>query len=336
MAVQTISDVNVSISPHIRKPVSTRRIMLDVCIALMPACIAGIIAFGWRALVILLISAASCVLTEGIYEKIARKPLTIGDLSAVVTGLILGCNLPSTVPFWLPALGGVVAILLVKMIFGGLGQNFMNPALAARCFLLISFAGLMTSFPTTIRTLFEGVTASGATPLAILKDGGTVDIRSMILDFHNGCIGEASVICILLGFVYLLIRRVITPLIPCVYVGSTLVFIVLIQLMTGNGAVLNLQYIVAQVCGGGLLLGACFMANDYVTSPMTNLGELLYALLLGLLTSLFRILGSSGEGVSYAIIIGNCVVPLIDKVTLPKPFGREKEKKASKSIGGGS
>ena len=330
MAVKAIENVNVSISPHIRKPISTRRIMLDVCIAITPACIAGIIAFGWRAAVILLISVLSCVATEAVFELITKKPLTIGDFSAVVTGLILGCNLPSTIPFWMPALGGVFAILIVKMIFGGLGQNFMNPALAARCFLLISFAGLMTRFPETIHTLFGADPVTTATPLAVLRDGGTVNIREMLLDLHNGCIGEASAICVLIGFVYLLVRRVITPLIPCVYIGSTVVFVVLLQLVTGHAADLNLTFVIVQMCGGGLLLGACFMANDYVTSPLSRTGQLIYGLVLGLLTSLFRILGSSSEGVSYAIIIGNCVVPLIDRVTIPRPFGREKEKKIRK------
>ena len=319
------SRIHVSVSPHVRSGASTTRIMGDVCIALMPACIAGIVAFGYKAALVLVMAVASCVLTEFLFEKLTRRPVTVLDLSAVVTGLILGLNLPSTVPFWIPILGGVFAILIVKMFFGGLGQNFMNPALAARCFLLISFAKIMTTFPATFRVLFSTSALTEATPLAIIREGGEINVFEMLFDLHNGCIGETSVVCILLGLIYLLIRKVVSPLIPCVYVGSTVAFVVLFQLIGGNADMLTPSYLIAQVCGGGLLLGACFMANDYVTSPMSSLGCLIYALMLGLLTSLFRVFGSSSEGVSYAIIIGNCIVPLIDRVTLPKPFGREKK-----------
>lgn len=321
------SRIHVSVSPHIRSSASTTRIMLDVCIALLPPSIAGIVAFGYRAALVLVMAVASCVLTEFLFEKITRRPVTVGDLSAVVTGLILGLNLPSTVPFWIPVLGGAFAILIVKMFFGGLGQNFMNPALAARCFLLISFAKIMTTFPATFRVLFSTSALTEATPLAIIREGGEINVVEMLFDLHNGCIGEVSVVCILLGFIYLLVRKVITPLIPCVYVASTVAFVVLFQLIGGNAAMLTSSYLVAQVCGGGLLLGACFMANDYVTSPMSALGCAIYAVLLGLLTSIFRVFGTSSEGVSYAIIIGNCIVPLIDRVTLPRPFGREKREK---------
>lgn len=322
-------DIHVSVSPHDRGRISTRRIMLDVLIALIPACAAGVYAFGWYSLAVILVTVASCVLTELVYQKIMHKQVTVGDLSAAVTGVILALNMPPEIPIWIPAIGGVFAILVVKQLFGGLGQNFMNPALAARCFLLLCFAAAMTDFPETVHTLFafgDGVTT--ATPLAALRAGQVMDWKSVMLDMHSGCIGEAWTPAILLGALYLLVRRVIDIRIPGIYIVSTMAFIALIAVIQGQAEILSFNYMVAQLCGGGLLIGAFFMANDYVTCPATPLGQVLYALLLGLLTALFRMIGSAGEGVSYAIIIGNCVSPLIERITMPKPFGKGGRKTA--------
>ena len=312
--------LNVSSSPHVRDKSSTTRIMLDVCIALLPACIFGVINFGIRALFVLLTAVVTCVLSEFVYEKIMHKPNTIRDLSAVVTGLLIGMNMPSTIPLWMVALGSVFAIIVVKQLFGGLGQNFMNPALAARCFLLISFAGRMTSFT------YDGVT--GATPLAILKTEGVagVDLMDMFLGTTAGVIGETCVPAILAGGLYLIIRKVIAPTIPLVYIG---VFSVFMLIFGGNG--FDLEFLAAHLCGGGLMLGAFFMATDYVTSPVTTSGKIIFAAILGILTGLFRVFGNSAEGVSYAIIFSNLLVPLIEKLTVPLAFGVKKERKAKEA-----
>ncbi|MEZ3421566.1 MAG: RnfABCDGE type electron transport complex subunit D [Eubacterium sp.] len=305
---------NVSVSPHIRDKSSTTKIMADVCIALTPALAFGVWHFGWNALIIILSSVASCVLSEIIFELIIKKPLTVFDLSAVVTGLIIALNMPPTVAWWIPAIGGVFAIVVIKMLFGGIGQNIMNPALGARCFLLISFASRMTDFAV------DGV--SSATPLAALKAGESVDLPDMFLGLHNGCIGEVSVAAILIGFIYLLARKVISIRIPAIYIGSALLFIFLFNLGSG---VPSLNYMAGQLLTGGLAAGAVFMATDYTTSPITKGGQIIYALLLGLLTAIFRVIGSSAEGVSYAIIIGNLCVPLIEKISVPKAFGMKKK-----------
>ena len=307
--------LNVSSSPHVRDNSSTRRIMLDVCIALLPACIFGIVNFGMRALAVLVVSVITCVVSEYLFEYFMHRPITVGDLSAVVTGLLLGMNMPHTIPLWIVMLGSVFAIIVVKQLFGGLGQNFMNPALAARCFLLISFAGRMTSFT------YDGVT--GATPLALLKSGESVNVLSMFLGTTAGVIGETSTVAILVGALYLIIRKVITPLIPMVYLA---VFSVFILLFGGHG--LDMTYLAAELCGGGLMLGAFFMATDYVTSPVNTVGRIVYGIILGILTGLFRIFGNSAEGVSYAIIFSNILVPLIEKLTVPRAFGVVREKKS--------
>ncbi len=307
--------LNVSSSPHVRNNSSTRRIMLDVCIALLPACIFGIVNFGMRALAVLVVSVITCVVSEYLFEYFMHRPITVGDLSAVVTGLLLGMNMPHTIPLWIVMLGSVFAIIVVKQLFGGLGQNFMNPALAARCFLLISFAGRMTSFT------YDGVT--GATPLALLKSGESVNVLSMFLGTTAGVIGETSTVAILVGALYLIIRKVITPLIPMVYLA---VFSVFILLFGGHG--FDMTYLAAELCGGGLMLGAFFMATDYVTSPVNTVGRIVYGIILGILTGLFRIFGNSAEGVSYAIIFSNILVPLIEKLTVPRAFGVVREKKS--------
>ena len=288
--------------------------MLLVVIALLPATFFGIWNFRHEnAWILVVVTTASAVLAEYIYEKLMHKPITINDFSAVVTGLLLALNLPPTLPWWMGVLGAVFAIVVVKQLFGGLGQNFMNPALAARCFLLISFAGNMTYF------VYDGVT--GPTPLAELKAGEAVNTMDMLLGNIRGTIGETSVIAIMIGAMFLLLMGVIDLTTPGSYLVSFVVFIVIFG---GHG--LDPQYITAHLCGGGLMLGAWFMATDYVTSPITTKGRIVYGVCMGLLTGLFRLFGGSAEGVSYAIIISNLLVPLIEKVTLPKPFGKGGEK----------
>ena len=306
--------LNVSSNPHVRDKVDTQRIMLLVIISLLPATVFGIFNFGIHSLILVAVSIISCVLSEYVFEKIVHKKSTVTDFSAVVTGLLLALNLPPTLPVWMAALGGVFAIVVVKMLFGGLGQNFMNPALGARCFLLISFTGPMTTFA------YDGVT--GATPLALLKAGEPVDTMAMLLGTTSGTIGETSALCLIIGAIFLILCGVIDLKIPGTYI---LTFVIFIVLFGGHG--FDTNYIVAQLCGGGLMLGAFFMATDYVTSPITPNGKILFGICLGVLTGLFRIFGASAEGVSYAIIFSNLLVPLIERVTIPRAFGIVKEKK---------
>jgi electron transport complex protein RnfD len=285
--------------------------MLDVAIAMIPASVYGVYQFGLKALCILLVTVAGAVLSEYVYESLMGKPVTIMDGSALVTGMILGLNMPPEIPLWIPFLGSIFAIIVVKQIYGGLGQNFMNPALAARCFLLISFANQMSAFK------LDGV--SGATPLSVLKNGGSVDVAAMFVGKIPGTIGEVSVIALLIGAVYLLVKKVISIRIPAAYLISFGVFVFIF----GQH---DPAYVLAHLCGGGLIFGAFFMATDYVTSPITPRGQILFGILLGVLTGLFRLFGGSAEGVSYAIIISNLLVPLIEKVTLPVAFGKEGKK----------
>lgn len=315
--VNVVNELNISSNPHVRDKMTTNRIMLLVVVSLLPACGFGVYHFGVRALLHILFTTAACVITEYLYQYFMKKPITVTDLSAVVTGLLLAMNLPAYAPLWIGAVGGVFAILVVKQFFGGLGQNFMNPALAARCFLLISFSKSMTNF-------FDG--QSGATPLATLKAGESVDTFKMVIGTTEGTIGETSVIAILVGAVILLFFGIIELAIPASYIISFVIFMILFG---GNGFLggLDVQYITAHLAGGGLMLGAWFMATDYVTSPITPRGKIVYGVLLGILTGLFRIFGNSAEGVSYAIIFGNLLVPLIEKATLPKPFGKGGEKR---------
>ena len=305
--------LNVSSNPHVRDKGTTSRIMLDVIIALLPASVVGVAVFGIRALIQIIVCVAAAVATEAVYQYFMHKKLTVKDFSAALTGLLLALNLPVSLPIWMSVLGSVFAILVVKQFFGGLGQNFMNPALAGRCFLLISFGTAMTNFT------LDGVTT--ATPLAKLKAGETVDILKMFLGNTAGTIGETSVVAILIGAIYLLIRKVISLRIPVTYILSIAVFIILYALGTGKG--FDLEFLASHLCGGGLMLGAWFMATDYVTSPITKKGQIVFGICLGLLTGIFRTCGNSAEGVSYAIIFCNLLVPLIEKVTIPKAFGRE-------------
>lgn len=305
--------LNISSSPHIRDKSSTSKIMLDVLIALLPASIFGVYNFGWQALLLIVITVATCMLSEYLYQKLMHQTITVTDCSAAVTGLLLALNLPPTLPWWMAVLGGVFAIIVVKQLFGGLGQNFMNPALGARCFLLISFTGQMTTF------VYDG--ASGATPLALLKTGKDVNVFDMLIGNISGTIGETSVIAILIGAIYLLLKGVIDLRIPGTYIVTFAIFVLVFG---GHG--FDMTYLTAHLCGGGLMLGAWFMATDYVTSPVTKNGQIVFGVVLGILTGIFRLFGPSAEGVSYAIIFSNLLVPLIERVTLPKPFGKGGEK----------
>lgn len=305
---------HVSSSPHVRSKDTSSRIMFYVVLALMPTTLFGVYNFGYRALILILVTISSCVATEWVFEKIVHKKSTIGDFSAVVTGLLLALNLPATLPWWEAALGGIFAIAIVKMMFGGLGQNFMNPALGARCFLLIAFAADMTKFAIDDYT--------GATPLAAMRNGEAVNTMDMLIGRTGGTIGETSAIAILIGAVILILLGVIDLRIPGTYIVTFVIFLVIFG---GHG--FDWNYITAQLCGGGLMLGAFFMATDYVTSPITPAGKILFGVCLGVLTGLFRMFGANAEGVSFAIILSNLLVPMIEKITVPRAFGLVKEGK---------
>lgn len=305
--------LQVSSNPHVRAKDTTSSIMLDVIIAMLPATLFGIYNFGIRAAILILVCIIACVASEGIYEYFMHKTLTIKDLSAVVTGILLALNLPVQLPIWMAIVGSVFAIIIVKQLFGGLGQNFMNPALGARCFLLLSFTGPMTNFACKY---LDGV--SGATPLAVLKNGGSPELIDLFIGQTAGTIGETSAIALIIGGVYLIIRKVISYQIPVFYIGTVAVFTAIYAAVTGQDI---LYFVGAHIFGGGLLLGAFFMATDYVTSPITSNGKIVFGIILGLLTSIFRLFGPSAEGVSYAIIFSNLLVPLIERVTWPRAFG---------------
>ena len=310
---------HVSSSPHVRAKDTTERIMLYVIIALLPTTLFGIYNFGYRALILILVTIASCVASEWIFNKIVHKKQTINDLSAVVTGLLLALNLPATLPWWEAVLGGVFAIVVVKCMFGGLGQNFMNPALGARCFLLIAFAANMTNFTIDSYT--------GATPLAAMRNGDAVNTMDMLIGRTAGTIGETSAIAILIGAIFLILMGVIDLRIPGSYI---ITFVIFMLLFSGHGA--DWTYITAQLCGGGLMLGAFFMATDYVTSPITPMGQIIFGICCGIFTGLFHCFGANAEGVSFAIILSNILVPMIEKYTVPRAFGMVKE--AKKQEGG--
>ncbi len=317
---------HVSSSPHVRAKDSTSLIMLYVIIALLPTTFVGIWNFGWRALVLVLVTICSCVASEWVFNKIVHKENTIGDLSAVVTGLLLALNLPSTLPIWEAVLGGIFAIVIVKCMYGGLGQNFMNPALGARCFLLIAFAADMTRFIPGTR--YDGV--SEATPLALIRNANgaltDVNVMDMLLGKTAGTIGETSVIAILIGAIFLILMGVINLRIPASYIITFAVF-----MLVFGASRFDVNYLVAELCGGGLMLGAFFMATDYVTSPITPLGQIIFGICCGILTGIFRCFGANAEGVSFAIILSNILVPLIEKKTIPLAFGLKKEPKQKKA-----
>lgn len=302
--------LTISSSPHTRSQVTTPNIMFDVAIALIPASAYGVYQFGIKAALVLFISVISCVLSEFVYQSLMDRPVTVSDGSALVTGMILGLNMPPSISLWIPFLGGIFAIIVVKQLYGGIGQNFMNPALAARCFLLISFAGEMTTF-----TYHDAVVSP--TPLAALKAGQSVDLTAMFIGKIPGSMGEVSVIALLIGAVYMLIRKVITLRIPAAYLITFALFVFIFGQQ-------DLSYVLAHLCGGGVIFGAFFMATDYSSSPITSKGQILFGILLGILTGLFRLFGGSPEGVSYAIILSNLLVPLIEEISFPIPLGREK------------
>lgn len=310
--------LHVSSSPHVRDKVNTGNIMLTVLIALLPSALFGVYNFGPHALMLILVSILCCVATEAVYEKIVHKKLTIQDYSAAVTGLLLALNLPPNAPWWIAVIGSVFAILVVKQLFGGLGQNIMNPALAARCFLLISFTGRMTDFAVP-KGAWGNIadTVSGATPLAALKAGESVNWVDLFFGNIQGTIGETSALAILIGATILLVRGVIDLRIPLTYIGSFAIFVLLFG---GHG--FDMNFLLCHLFGGGLMLGAWFMATDYVTTPITKKGQLVYGVCLGIFTGLFRIFGGSAEGVSYAIIFCNLLVPIIERFTMPVAFGK--------------
>lgn len=301
-----MSNLTLSVSPHIRDRATTSRIMLDVVIALMPALVAAIWIFGARAALIVAVCVATCVFSEWIYEKLMKKPNTVGDLSAVITGILLAYNLPVGIPVWQAMFGSVVAIILVKQLFGGLGKNFANPAITARIVMFLAFSVTMT-------TWVQPDAISSATPLALLKKSefdALPSLMNMFLGVRGGCLGETSVLALLIGGVYLMVRRVISWHIPVMFIGTVFVLTALL----GRAPVY-------QVMSGGLVLGAFFMATDYVTSPQTNWGRLLFAFGAGCLTVLIRAYGSYPEGVSYSILLMNILVPYINKATLRRAFG---------------
>ena len=317
--------LHVSSNPHVRDKMTTSKIMQLVALALLPATLFGIYNFGLRALLVVVITVASSVFFEWIYDKLMHKKNTITDFSAVVTGLLLALNMPASIPLWMPVLGSAFAIIVVKQLFGGLGQNFMNPALAARCFLMISFAGKMTDFAVDKLSGYHCIdTVTGATALAELKNSGftadSISVKNLFIGNIHGTIGETSAIAILIGAVILLAFKVIDLKIPLTYIGSFAVFVILYMLGTGKG--FDVNYLFSHLFGGGLMLGAWFMATDYVTTPITPNGQLIYGCCLGVVTAIFRLFGGSAEGVSYAIIFCNLLVPLIEKVTKPVAFGK--------------
>lgn len=315
---------NVSSNPHVRDKMTTSRIMQLVVIALLPITLFGIWNFGLHALLVVLATVISSVFFEWLYDRLMHKKNTITDFSAVVTGLLLALNMPPQIPLWMPVLGSAFAIIVVKQLFGGLGQNFMNPALGGRCFLMISFAAQMTDFSVSNLSGYHCIdTTTGATALASLKNTGAIDtlsVKNLFIGNIHGTIGETSALAILIGAVILLAFKVIDLKVPLTYIGSFAVFIILYMLGTGKG--FDTTYLLSHLFGGGLMLGAWFMATDYVTTPITPRGQLVYGCCLGIVTAVFRLFGGSAEGVSYAIIFCNLLVPLIEKVTKPVAFGK--------------
>ena len=304
----------VSAGPHIRSNASTTSIMGDVLIALLPAVVASVLVFGTRALLLEVVCVASSVLFEYLFRRLLKRSNTISDLSAAVTGLLLALNLPAGFPIWMAILGCFVAIVIVKQLFGGIGCNFANPAITGRIFLLIAFAGQMTTWPTA-NSYISGIDAvSGATPLALIKEGSIEAlpaVKNLLFGIRGGCLGETCAIALLIGFVYLVLRRVITPTIPVVYVAT----IALMSLILGYDPIY-------MILTGGVLLGGIFMLTDYATSPATELGKVVFAVGAGIITMLIR--NSSGgypEGVSFAILLMNILCPYIAKLGHKKPFG---------------
>lgn len=305
----------VSSSPHLRSSDKTWKIMLDVIIALIPASIASVIIFGSRALMVIGVCVASCVLSEYVSRKIMKRDTTIGDLSAVVTGLLLALNLPVNINPLIAMFGSVVAIVVVKQMFGGIGMNFVNPALAARIVLLVSFPNQMMSFTPS---LYQNVdTITSATPLA--DPEMSYSYVTLLLGNHGGSMGETCIIALLIGGIYLIIRKRIFPFIPIVYIATSVVMSLIVGLDP-----------IYQILSGGLILGAFFMATDYATTPITKMGKIIFAIGCGILTILLRKYSNMPEGVSFSILLMNIASPLIDNITIRKPYGYVKEKKGEK------
>ncbi len=310
----------VSSTPHIRSNDNISSIMQDVTIALVPATLMGLFYFGLPALLTVVLAVGSAVGFEYLFQKANKQPITINDWSAVVTGLLLALNLPATVSPYVPIIGSFVAIIVCKQLFGGIGQNFINPALAARAFLIASYPTEMTKWTAPVNNIFGGIDAvTTATPLSLIRSGETIDITSAFFGNIGGCIGETSAIALLLGGAYLLYKRIISWRIPVIYIAVTFV---LTALFTGNP-----QQALAEVFLGGLIIGAFFMATDYSSSPVTPKGQIVFAIGAGLLTAVIRVYGGYPEGVSFAILLMNLCVPLIDRYTRPAVFGVKKNKK---------
>lgn len=314
-------NLTVSCSPHVHAPDGTRDIMLDVLIGLIPAMVGAIFTFGLRSLCVAAVSVAACIVFEYLYRKLLKKDTTIGDCSAIVTGLLLAMVCPVTIPYWTIIIGDFFAIVIVKQLFGGIGCNFLNPALAGRAF-LFSYPVIMTTWVvpyTSLNLLGSNVDAvTAATPMSYLHQGLLPDttIFDSFLGSVGGCMGETSAILLLVGGVYLVVRKVISPRIPLAYIGTVAVIALLFP--QGNDRLVWLGY---QVLSGGLMLGAIFMATDYATSPVTKGGQIVYGIGCGLITMFIRYFGSYAEGVSYAILIMNIAVLLLDKIGVPKRFG---------------
>lgn len=326
-------ELTISSSPHIHGPVTTRTVMRDVLIALLPALAGSVYFFGFRALLMTLISAAACVFFEWGYCKIMKKDDKTYDMSAMVTGVLLSFVCPVSIPYWMLIVGDFFAIIIVKMLFGGIGRNLVNPALAARAF-LFSWPVAMTTWVQVgfdnAFGIFDSVTVdtvTAATPMGIMHQGSMagVSIRNLFVGNVGGCIGETSALLLLIGLVYLLLRRIISIRIPLAYIGTVAVLAFLFP----QGERGRLAWMAAQVFGGGLMLGAIFMATDYVTSPVTHLGQVVYGIGCGVLTILIRYFGSYSEGVSYAILVMNCCVMLLDRIGRPTKFGARKKEAVS-------
>ncbi|MBR3403079.1 MAG: RnfABCDGE type electron transport complex subunit D [Parasporobacterium sp.] len=304
-----MSSLTVSSSPHIRQKTSTPRIMVDVIIALMPALIASVIIFGYRAVVVTGVCVAGCVLSEFIWQKLMHQKVTVGDLTAVVTGILLAYNLPVGIPIWQALIGCIVAIIGIKQLFGGVGKNFVNPAITARIVMFLAFSVSMTTwvFPDAV---------SSATPLGLISTGATDQLPSllqMFLGVRGGCLGETSVLALLLGGIYLVIRKVITWHTPVVYIGTVFLFTLALGQMP-----------VYQIMSGGLMLGAIFMATDYVTTPYSAIGKVVFGLGAGILTVIIRVYGNYPEGVSYSILLMNILTPYINRIRITRPVGGAK------------
>lgn len=315
----------VSPSPHIRKGETTQRIMLDVLLALCPAVVASVVLFGMRALLLEVLCVCTCMLTEAICRRVMKRNNTIADLSAAVTGLLLAMDLPVSISPIIAMIGCVAAIVVVKQMFGGIGQNFLNPALTARVILIVSFPAAMSNFVAPFYYRNGGIAdaVTTATPLQILGSGSTQELPTlfqMLFGIHGGCIGETCSVALLLGFVYLLWRKVISPIIPLVFIGTTAV---LTFILGGN----PLYYVLS----GGLLLGAIFMATDYTTSPLTTWGKVIFAVGGGALTVLIRQFASLPEGLSYSILLMNVLVPHIERITKPRAFGTPRKAKKARA-----